>query len=169
MLTPEQVHTLFQYNQWADQRILDACVVLTNEQFTRDLGSSFRSIRDTLAHLYGAEWIWNERIQGRSPAHPSASSFPDLAAVRAALEQMDRFYLDYTAKLTQQDLEHVFHYKTAAGDAFSNPLWQTLQHLCNHASYHRGQITTQLRQLDAKPISTDMIVFYRQQAASAKA
>jgi uncharacterized damage-inducible protein DinB len=170
MQTPEQIRMLFQFNQWADQRLLDACGALTDEQFTRDLGSSFRSVRDTLAHLYGAEWIWNERIQGRSPsAHPLANSFPDLPAVRVALEKMDGYFLDYAGKLTQQNLEQVFHYKTITGEAFSNPLWQTLQHLCNHATYHRGQVTTLLRQLGAKPISTDMIVFYRQQAASAKA
>ncbi len=59
---------MFQYNHWADRRMLDACAALTNEQFTRDLGSSFSSVRDTLAHLYGAEWIWNERFKGRSPS-----------------------------------------------------------------------------------------------------
>lgn len=170
MLTPDQIRLLFQYNQWADQRILDACAALTNDQFTRDLGSSFRSVRDTLAHLYGAEWIWNERIHGRSPStHPSANEFPDLAAARAKLEEMDRYYLDYVSKLTPQDLERVFHYKTATGQEFSNPLWQTLHQLSNHATYHRGQVTTLLRQLGAKAVSTDLIVFYRERAASASA
>lgn len=170
MLTPEQIRLLFQYNQWADQRILDACAALTNDQFTRDLGSSFRSVRDTLAHLYGAEWIWNERIHGRSPsAHPLGNAFPDLAAARAKLEEMDRYYLDYVSKLTPQDLERVFHYKTATGQEFSNPLWQTLHQLSNHATYHRGQVTTLLRQLGAKAVSTDLIVFYRERAASASA
>jgi uncharacterized damage-inducible protein DinB len=170
MLTPAQLHMLFQYNQWADQRTLNACAALTNEQFTRDLGSSFSSVRDTLAHLYGAEWIWNERIHGRSPsAHPQASAFPDLTAVREKLEEMDRYFLDYVSKLTQQDLDSIIHYKTAAGTAFSNPLWQTLHQLTNHATYHRGQVTTLLRQLGAKPVSTDLIGFYRERAASASA
>jgi uncharacterized damage-inducible protein DinB len=170
MQTPEQIRLLFQYNQWADQRILDACAALTSEQFTRDLGSSFKSVRDTLAHLYGAEWIWNERIQGRSPTtHPAASAFPDLAAVRAKLEEMDRYYLDYVSRLSPQELERVIHYKTLTGEAFSNPLWQTLHQLSNHATYHRGQVTALLRQLGAKAVSTDLILFYRERAASASA
>jgi uncharacterized damage-inducible protein DinB len=38
-----------------------------------------------------------------------------------------------------------------------------LQHVVNHASYHRGQVTTMLRQLGASPgKSTDMIAFYRE-------
>ena len=59
MVTPELLRFLFQYNAWADRRLLDACASLTNEQFTRNLGSSFSSVRYTVTHLYGAEWVWN--------------------------------------------------------------------------------------------------------------
>jgi uncharacterized damage-inducible protein DinB len=170
MVTPELLHLLFHYNQWADRRLLDVCSTLPNEQFTRDLGSSFRSVRDTLAHLYGAEWVWNERIEGRSPSSlPTGTTFPDLASVRAKLEEMDRHYIDYVSKLTPRDLERVMTYKSFAGDEFSNPLWQSLHQLTNHATYHRGQTVTLLRQLGAKPVATDLIAFYREQAAAARA
>jgi uncharacterized damage-inducible protein DinB len=37
-----------------------------------------------------------------------------------------------------------------------------VQHVVNHASYHRGQITTMLRQLGAPPAKPmDMIAYYR--------
>ena len=170
MFTPEQLRSLFQYNLWADLRTLDACATLTSEQFTRNLGSSFGSVRDTLAHLYGAEWLWNERILGRAPAGlPPASDFPDLATVRAKLEEMDRYFIDFASKVTPQDLERVIRYKTPAGKEFSNPLWQSLHQLTNHATYHRGQIVTMLRQLGVKPVSTDLIGYYRELAASASA
>jgi len=170
MVTPELLRLLFQFNQWADRRMVDACSTLTNEQFTRDLGSSFRSVRDTLVHLYGAEWVWNERIEGRSPTSlVSGTGFPDLASVRAKLEEMDAYYLEYVTRLTPQDLERVIHYKSFAGEDFSNPLWQSLHQLTNHASYHRGQIVTLLRQLGAKPVTTDLIAYYRERAAAARA
>jgi uncharacterized damage-inducible protein DinB len=47
---------------------------------------------------------------------------------------------------------------------FAQPLWQCLQHVANHSTYHRGQITTMLRQLGAKPAGTDLIGFYRERA-----
>src|ERR1700745_2817451 len=68
MITPEHARTLFAYAAWANRRMLEACVPLPPEQFTRDLGSSFRSVRDTLAHIMAAQWIWLERFHGRSPA-----------------------------------------------------------------------------------------------------
>ena len=89
--------------------------------------------------------------------------------MRAKLEEMDHYYIDYVSKLTQQDLERVIRYKNLTGEEFSNPLWQILHQLSNHATYHRGQIVTLLRQLGAKPVSTDLIVFYREQAAAARA
>jgi uncharacterized damage-inducible protein DinB len=170
MVTPEVIRMMFQFNQWANRRTLDACASLSNEQFARNLGSSFGSVRDTVAHLYGAEWAWNERFHDRSPSGlPPASVYPDFASVRAKLEEMDSYYLDFVFKLTQQDLDRVLHYKSFAGAEFSNPMWQILHHLSNHGTYHRGQIVTMLRQLGAKPVSTDMIGFYREQAAGATA
>jgi uncharacterized damage-inducible protein DinB len=42
-----------------------------------------------------------------------------------------------------------------------------LQHVVNHGSYHRGQVTTLLRQLGAPaPKSVDLIAFYRERAAA---
>jgi uncharacterized damage-inducible protein DinB len=170
MLTPELLRILFQYNQWANLRTTDACAALTSEQFTRDLGSSFGSVRDTLAHIYGAEWVWNERLHGRSPSElPLPSAFADLAAVRSKMQEMDQHYLDFVFKLTPQDLEQVIRYKNLKGDPLSNPLWQCLHQLSNHGTYHRGQIVTLLRQLGTKGVSTDLIGFYREQTARASA
>jgi uncharacterized damage-inducible protein DinB len=170
MVTPELLRFMFQYNQWADRRLLDACASLSNEQFTRNLGSSFSSVRDTVVHLYGAEYVWNERIQGRSPsALISSAGFPDLASIRAKLEEMDAYYIDFVSRMTQQDMDRVIRYKSFTGDEFSNPLWQSLHQLTNHATYHRGQVVTLLRQLGVKAVSTDLIMYYREQAAAARA
>jgi uncharacterized damage-inducible protein DinB len=114
--------------------------------------------------------VWNERIEGRSPSSlPTGTIFPDLASVRVKLEEMDRHYIDYVSKLAPRDLERVMTYKSFAGDEFSNPLWQSLHQLTNHATYHRGQAVTLVRQLGAKPVATDLIAFYREQAAAARA
>jgi uncharacterized damage-inducible protein DinB len=60
-------------------------------------------------------------------------------------------------------------YKTLKFGTYSNPLWQSMQHLVNHGSYHRGQVTTLLRQLGSQPILTDLMHFYRERAVAAKA
>lgn len=167
-MTPEQIRLLYDYDAWANRRILDACAALTPEQFTRDMGSSFSSVRDTLAHILGAQWVWLERFQGRSPeALPAPGQFADLAALRARWTEVQHDLLAYVGGLSASDLDRTFEYRTSKGDVFRNVLWQTLQHLANHGSYHRGQVTTMLRQLGAAAVSTDLIRFYREGAAQA--
>jgi uncharacterized damage-inducible protein DinB len=55
-----------------------------------------------------------------------------------------------------------------AGNAYSEPLVQLLQHLVNHGTYHRGQVTTLLRQAGAETLSLDMLFFFRERQAKAE-
>jgi uncharacterized damage-inducible protein DinB len=160
---------LFQYNQWANRKILDACAALSPEQFCRDLGTSFQSVRGTLVHMYGAEWVWQERIAGRwHPSLPAVGDFTDYATVRVKLEEKDREFIDYVSKLTPAEIESELQYKNLEGREFSSPVWQILHQLSNHGTYHRGQVVTLLRQLGAKAVSTDIIGFYRERVASSR-
>jgi uncharacterized damage-inducible protein DinB len=162
----EDFRTLYDFNSWANHRTLDACAALTPEQFTRDLGSSFGSVRDTLVHICGAEWIWLERWHGRAPTGiPTPAGFPDFESVRRRWAEVECNLLDYVASLTQEDVQRVIQFKTLNGTPYAQQLGQCLQHVANHSTYHRGQITTLLRQLGAKPVATDLIGFYRMKAA----
>lgn len=169
-MTPEDVRQLFDYNHWANRRALDAASQLTNEQFTKHLGSSFSSVRDTLCHIAAGEWVWFERFHGRIP-----TSFPDdahvqtVAALREYWNPQAERLLAFVNALSQADLDRVMEYKTFKFGVYKNPLWQSLQHLANHGTYHRGQVTTLLRQLGAKPILTDLMHFYRERATAASA
>ena len=114
---------LYDFNAWANHRTLDACAGLAPEQFTRDLGSSFRSLRDTFAHIYGAEWVWLERWHGRVPtALPSAADFPDFESVQRRLSDMDRNLVDYVASLTADELKYTN--PTAATGATVEVVWK---------------------------------------------
>jgi len=120
-------------------------------------------VRDTLVHVMLVEWLWLERWHGRSPnSFPPTSDFPTLDSVRARWAEIDTDLRDYIASLTPEEVQRVVHHKTTAGVPYSHPLWQMLQHLANHGTYHRGQITTLLRQLGAKATGTDLITFYRE-------
>jgi uncharacterized damage-inducible protein DinB len=162
-VTLHELQLLLDYHYWARDRLLEALDPLTPEQFTRDLGSSFASIRDTVAHLHAAEWAWCERWQGRSPtALLPADRFADVASVRPAWRTLEADVRAYVASLGEGGISRVIEYTLLNGAAGATPFWQMLQHVVNHASYHRGQITTMLRQLGAQPAkSMDLIAFYR--------
>jgi len=169
-MTPEEMCLLYDYNAWANRRSLDAAAGLNKEQFTKPLGSSFGSVRDTLAHICGAEWIWLERFQGRSHASlPDVLECADVDSLRVKWAEQEGRLLAFVGRLTQHDLNRVIEYKTLKFGVYRNPLWQSMQHVVNHGTYHRGQITTLLRQLGAQPILTDLMHYYRERATAASA
>ena len=161
----QDLRTLLDYHYWARDRMFEALQLLTPDQVNRDMGNSFRSIRDTVTHLYAAEGAWYSRWQGNSPtALPPTDQFPDLAAVRRAWSEHEPKMRAFVDALGEDGIARVFEYTLLSGHAGASPLWQMLQHVVNHASYHRGQVTTMLRQLGAQPAkSLDMIAFYRMQ------
>jgi uncharacterized damage-inducible protein DinB len=169
-MTPEEARALFDYNAWANRRSLETAAQLSPEQFTKPLGSSFSSVRDTLMHVCGAEWIWFERFQGRShSAIPDFSAIQTIDALRTHWVPQEKTLLDYVRRVTQADLDCICEYKTINYGDYSNPLWQSLQHLANHGTYHRGQVATMIRQHGLKPLATDLMHFYRERATAAKA
>jgi len=169
-MTPQDIRRLYDYNAWANHRTLEAASALSMEQFLKPMGSSFSSVRDTLAHIYGAESLWLERFQGHSPSSlPEAKQFADIASLRNAWQELETRLLGFVQGLTQEDLQTVFEYKTLNFGVYKNPLWESLQHVANHGTYHRGQVTTMLRQMGAKAMPTDLMHFYRESATAANA
>ena len=150
-MTFEDLRTLLDYHYWARDRLLAALDPLSPEEFTRDLGSSFKSIRDTAAHIYAADWVWYERWQGHSFALPSADQFPDVASLRRAWSEHEEKMRVFVESLGEDGVNRVFAYKLLSGIEDAWPFWQMLHHVVNHATYHRGQVTTMLRQIGAKP------------------
>jgi uncharacterized damage-inducible protein DinB len=159
----QDLRTLLDYHYWARDRMFEALDPLTSDQVNRDMGNSFKSIRETVTHVYAAEWAWYSRWQGTSPdALLPSDQFPDLTAVRRAWSEHETKMRAFVDSLGEAGFARVFEFKLLSGQPGSMPFWQMLQHIVNHASYHRGQVTTMLRQLGAQPAkSLDMIAFYR--------
>lgn len=160
------IRTLLDYHYWARDRVLDAVALIGNDQFTAARGSSFASMRDTLSHTYFAEWAWYSRWTGHSPTGmPALDQFTDVVSLRNAWKTLEQQVRDLIGPMSDDDLQQVKEYRLFSGATGATPMWQMVQHVVNHASYHRGQITTMLRQAGAQPAkSMDMIAFYRERA-----
>jgi len=149
------VAELYAYNRWANGKTLDAASHLSEEERKRPMGNSFSSLHDTLVHMLGAEWIWLERWLGRSPRSlPTAGEIADWTALCSRWKQVEEEQQRFLSQLTAPDLVKPITYVNWQDETWTYPLWQLLVHVVNHASYHRGQVTTLLRQLGAKPEST---------------
>jgi uncharacterized damage-inducible protein DinB len=165
----DDLRTLLDYHYWARDRMLAALDSLPSDQFTRDLGNSFKSVRDTAAHIYGAEWVWYHRWLDKSPtSFMLFDKFGDSNSLWDAWTELERQVRTFVEDLGPAGIERAFDYRLFSGVAGRSVFWQMLQHVVNHASYHRGQITTMLRQLGAAPPkSMDLITFYRERTPPA--
>jgi len=163
----DEIRDLYAYNRWANARVLQVVRGLNEEAYGRKLVSSFPSVRDTLVHALAADWVWLRRWQGTSPTGMPEGweglGAHELAAVWASVEAEQE---SFVAGLSEDDLDRVVAYRNTRGDAFAEPLWQLLRHVVNHATYHRGQLTTLLRQVGAAPPSTDLVAYHRERARS---
>jgi len=162
------VKHLFDYTEWANGLAMDAAAKLANEDLRRDVNISHRSIFGTLLHMAGAEWIWLERWNGRSPAKAEAwsmwttESCADLATLNQRWQGLVDQRARYVSELDEQRLAAELPFKLLSGDPSSMRLVDQMRHVANHATMHRGQIVGMIRQLGIDPPSTDLLFYLRQ-------
>jgi uncharacterized damage-inducible protein DinB len=175
-MTNDHIHLLYAYDRWANNRVLQAASALSAEQFTRDLGGSFRSVRDTLLHIIGGEWgwltYWKEASPGpaflknlwdRHDALFNPQAFPDFASVQSKWVEVEKEQIEFVSHLTDESLGKMLPIRGT-----QVRLMYLMQHLANHSTYHRGQVALMLRQLGAKPLATDFHLFLLEGPTSAK-
>ena len=166
-MTKDDIQLLYAYDRWANNRVLQAVAALRPEQFTRELGGSLRSVRDTLVHIIGGEWGWLTYWKASSHSaafladlwdrhdvlfHPDA--FPDLTAIRLKWEEVEKEQVEFVSSVTEEALVKMLPIR-----ATQLSLAHLMQHLANHSTYHRGQVALMMRQLRAEPSATDFHLF----------
>lgn len=169
MLTTVGV-THLRYHQWATGQILEETVPLPADQLVKTLGGSFGSVYGTLVHMYQADCIWWDRLQGRPTGQLADYEAPGCTYdLQAAWTEMLARMTTWAEGLAESDWLRETSYRTLAGVAYETTLWQMVLHVVNHGSHHRGQITNMLRQLGVKPVNLDLIAFYRNKPLAAAA
>jgi len=163
-MTLDDILTLFQYDEWAIKRTIESVSSLSEEQYKRDMKSSYGGIHGTLVHIYSADCLWLERWKGNfSFTHISPEQIPSLIALQDRWEEYRESLYAYLVNVTDTKLSAPFSYIDGRGANHAEPLYQQMLQIINHSSYHRGQIVTMLRQIGGKPPTTDLIIFFRNQ------
>jgi uncharacterized damage-inducible protein DinB len=163
-MVPSEALTLFDYDRWATAKQIEVVTTLSNEQYERDLRSSHGGVRGTLVHIYGAQQIWYSRWKGASPTSlPAVTEVPTVGILQDKWQALRTEIHEFITALTEEKLREPLAYKDTQGVPYKQPLAQLIRHVINHSTYHRGQVTTMLRQLGvAPPPSIDLITYYRE-------
>jgi len=163
------IQRLLNYMEWANELAMEAAAKLPDEDLRRDVGISHGSIYGTLLHMAGAEWIWLERWNGRSPAKAEAWSYwtkdscADLATLKERWAALVDRRAQFVSEVDDQRLQAELPFKLLSGDPSAMPLVDQMQHVVNHATLHRGQVVGMIRQLGLEPPSTDLLFYLRRE------
>lgn len=151
------------FNLWANQRVCDFLAEVEEEKLNAEIVSSFTSLRKTVFHVYGAQALWLKRIGGESPsAFPSYESKSSSETMQGLLETSQQL-IAYVESRSEEQLMEMLDYKNVAGESFTSCIRDIMQHVVNHATFHRGQIITMLRQVGyTKLFPTDYVAFCRE-------
>ena len=146
---------LIQYDKWANDRVL---------QYLGDASELSPRMLDLLSHILFAQEVWLARIKGRRYEKPEQA--PGLADFPAAFQKCFDEYLEFLSWLQDDELDSVVEYADLKGNPWSSSLHDIILHVCNHGTYHRGQLALLCRDSGNVPLATDFIVMQREQSAA---
>lgn len=160
----DQIRLLFDYNYWANGRILESVENLSADQYIALVpGLSHGSVRATLVHALAAERIWRQRcLEGESPATLlREAGCPTLTSLRELWTEEEAAMRAGLARLSDEALAGSIAYRTTGGTPMEGMLWQLLAHLVNHGTQHRAEAAVALTAFGCSPGDIDLIVYLR--------
>ncbi|NHN31337.1 DinB family protein [Paenibacillus agricola] len=164
---------LYHYHVWANSAFIEHLKALPADVYTAKVESIFPSISTVLAHIYLMDVTWLSVMQNKK--------FDEVVAILGPLQQltkdrsltdMEVMYLELTEQYhaffgQQEDMDKLMVCEHPQYGKLETKLSQLVQHVVNHGTYHRGNITAMLRQLGHAGVPTDYIFYLFAQRAEA--
>ena len=150
--------TLALYNKLANQRLYDACVLLSDAELKKRREAFFGSIHGTLNHIMVGDRIWLSRFSGEEAPSTNLDAIPyeDFEELREARRREDRRIEDFAAGLDGEFLDSTVSYVNNEGHAVEDPTGLLVAHFFNHQTHHRGQVHDMLTQTEVSPPVLDL-------------
>ncbi len=151
------------YNLWANKCITDLILSLDVAQHRQNVESSFPTLYATVLHMWVAETAWWQRVMRQEKIIiPAETDNPSMQDVVLGLLQQSAQWEEWVKNASDIMLMNVYEYQNSKKELFSQAVYETVMHVMNHSTYHRGQLVTMMRTLGVKTIpQTDFMVFIR--------
>lgn len=160
-MNTEYFKTLAAYHRWAYEKLYDQVDRLSDGQYHLDRAMFFDSIHGSLNHLLLADRIWYGRFIDKPFELTGLDQELEEERTRlrdAIFDQCDTWE-QYIAGLTESDLASELKYRNTKGRTLEMPMVYLLGHVFNHATHHRGQVSTALTQAGLEAPVMDLPYF----------
>lgn len=156
----QDILLIYEYNYWANKRILAASAKVAQEQFMASAHFPYGGLHGTLLHILDTEWGWRSLFETiDSASELTVTDFPTLTALEARWQQEEEAMRAYLRKLSNEDMERHLRYETDTGIQRDRILWHCLLHVVNHGTQHRSEAAALLTEYGQSPGDLDFTVF----------
>ena len=150
MNTIEHLRGLFQYNDWANRRILTGLKENYSEKSHK-----------ILAHLLITEQEYFERLYGKDSTGFDFWQNLSLEECGNLARETAERYEKLIRRFEEEGLDIRTKYKSSEGVEFENNFREMLTHVLFHSSIHRGNIILKMREEGFTPPKIDYIIYLR--------
>ncbi len=167
MNNPEQ---MYNYNAWANQTILNRIKELPSSVLSQEVNSSFPTIAHALSHIYAVDKMWYLVLTGTSMPEALQACMPLNGKIQSSIDEYMQMFADLSAQYSewlqgQTNLEQTVLLDNPFAGVRETSLSEMVFHLVNHGTYHRGNVSTMLRQLGHASVMNDYSLFWYQEPA----
>ena len=161
MNTAEYIRTLFDFLYWTNHHLFDAGEGIPDDEYGRDNGFAYKSIRRILTHALDAEVMFMSRLTGRtlpaigSPDAIDETNLPTFNALRKRWAAEEAVTRDYMETLTPSDFDGSVTFTRRDGSEGTLPRWQILSIVYQHTLQHRSEAAEALSLIGRSPGSLD--------------
>lgn len=149
---------LAEYNLKANARLMEILGTVSEPVLVKEMGSYYKTVLGTLEHVFIAEMGWLRRFNGFF-SYPSlagawlVTADGELVKAKAAgspkelfalLHDADLLMVGFAKELDEAELDERVRYKTLRGEDMQRRYWNTIVHILNHGTHHRGEISAML-------------------------
>ncbi|MGO4730887.1 DinB family protein [Paenibacillus sp. 2KB_22] len=164
---PEQ---MYNYNAWANQTILNRIKELPSSVLSQEVNSSFPTIAHALSHIYAVDKMWYLVLTGTGMPEALQTCMPLNGEIHGSIDEYMQMFADLSAQYSewlqgQTNLEQTVLLDNPFAGVRETSLSEMVFHLVNHGTYHRGNVSTMLRQLGHASIMNDYSLFWYQEPA----
>ena len=167
----EVILSLAKYNRGANLNLIETLEKAGAETATRETGTYYKNVLGTIQHCFWYEFSWLKRykVLGDYPALRApllgeevdalkAKVGEDFAKLSSLMKEIDSVYVSFIGEVKLEDLQRPIKFKNFKGEEQERIVWQTVFHVLNHYTHHRGEISGAL---DRMGIGNDFAGFFR--------
>jgi uncharacterized damage-inducible protein DinB len=157
------VRMLTRYKAWANEVTFAMVCDLPEGEATKKRATRFGNMVHTLNHVYVIDSVFQAHMQGRKHGYTARNTptHPPLNELRESVLKLDRWYIEFAAALTAQELGRKIEFEFIGGGQGAMTCEEMILHVVNHGTYHRGFVADMMYQTGVTPAATDLPVFLR--------